>query len=157
LALIVSGAWGAGEVERAVADVAATGRATPVVVCGRNKVLQDRIAARGDAHVFGWTDQMVKLMAACDVVIENAGGLSCMEALAVGRPVVTYRPIPGHGKHNAEVMQSAGVTQLALTGPELAAALERALDSAGRVAATVGVRLFDNDPAPAIAELIGRP
>ena len=52
---------------------------------------------------------MPALMTAADALVENAGGLSCMEAFAVGLPVVTYLPIAGHGKDNAEVMSRAGV------------------------------------------------
>ncbi|MEE3921714.1 hypothetical protein V2I01_36055 [Micromonospora sp. BRA006-A] len=40
---------------------------------------------------------MPALMRAVDVMVENAGGLTCQEALAAGLPVVTYRPIAGHG------------------------------------------------------------
>jgi UDP-N-acetylglucosamine:LPS N-acetylglucosamine transferase len=34
--------------------------------------------------VIGWTDQMPALMSASDAPVENAGGLTCMEAFAVG-------------------------------------------------------------------------
>jgi UDP-N-acetylglucosamine:LPS N-acetylglucosamine transferase len=154
LALMVSGAWGAGDVVSSVAEVVATGRVTPVVVCGNNKELHDRLAGRPGMHVYGWTDQMPALMAACDVVIENAGGQSCMEAFAAGRPVVTYRPIPGHGKHNAAVMQQVGVTQLADTPAELDAALVRALGEEGAGAAAAARKLFEGDAAGAIGGLV---
>jgi UDP-N-acetylglucosamine:LPS N-acetylglucosamine transferase len=157
LALMVSGSWGAGSVEDSVAEVRATGRVTPVVVCGNNKALYERLVGRPGIHVYGWTDQMPTLMAACDVVIENAGGQSCMEAFAVGRPVVTYRPIPGHGKHNAVMMAQVGVNQLALTPPELDAALERALGEPGRASAAAARRLFTGDAAAAIGALVSSP
>ena len=38
---------------------------------------------------------MPRLMAACDVMVENAGGLTANEAFAVGLPVVTFLPIAG--------------------------------------------------------------
>ncbi len=53
------------------------------------------------------------LMAAADVLVENAGGLTCMEAFAAGLPVVSYRPIAGHGQGNAKDMEAAGVAALA--------------------------------------------
>jgi len=110
LALIVAGAWGAGELRDTVAEVAATGRVRPVVVCGRNEALREQLRAEHQ-HVFGWVDDMPTLMRAVDVVVENAGGLTCQEALACGVPVVTYRPIPGHGRANASVLARSGLTR----------------------------------------------
>ncbi|MGW5672528.1 MGDG synthase family glycosyltransferase [Micromonospora sp. NPDC003776] len=116
LALIVAGAWGAGDVSTTVAEVAATRCVRPVVVCGRNEELRDRLRADHE-HVFGWVDDMATLMRAVDVVVENAGGLTCQEALACGVPVVTYRPIPGHGRANASVLARSGLTRWA-SGPD---------------------------------------
>ncbi|MGC3863507.1 MGDG synthase family glycosyltransferase [Micromonospora chersina] len=109
LALIVAGAWGAGDIAATVAEVRATGHVRPVVVCGRNEELYQRL--RGGEHVFGWVEDMPALMRAVDVVVENAGGLTCQEALACGVPVVTYRPIPGHGRANATILARTGLTR----------------------------------------------
>jgi len=154
LALVVAGAWGAGEVERAVDDLVSVGRAVPVIACGRNRALYDRLNGKPGVHVFGWTDHMATLLAACDVVVENAGGLSCMEAFAAARPVVTYRPIPGHGRHNATAMLESGVIQLAQTRAELDTALARALGEPGREIATRAGKLFRGDAAEVIAALL---
>ena len=67
---------------------------------------------------------MPRLMAACDVMVENAGGLTANEAFAVGLPVVTYLPIAGHGKDNAEGMEELGVTRYARAPEDLRAALD---------------------------------
>ena len=40
LALLVAGAWGAGDLERSASDIARTGLVLPVVACGRNEVLR---------------------------------------------------------------------------------------------------------------------
>ncbi|WP_433532298.1 MGDG synthase family glycosyltransferase [Micromonospora sp. CA-263727] len=109
LALIVAGSWGIGEVARTAAEVLATGCAEPVVVCGRNERLHRRLR-RFPGHVLGWVDDMPTLMHAADVVVENAGGLTCQEALASGRPTITYRPIPGHGRANAALLSRSALT-----------------------------------------------
>ncbi|WP_243753990.1 MGDG synthase family glycosyltransferase [Labedaea rhizosphaerae] len=101
LALVVAGAWGVGEVVAAAADLAATGLVVPVVACGRNTRLAVELTAAGTAIAVGWTDAMAELMRACDVVVQNAGGLSSVEAIACGLPVLTYRCLPGHGAMNA--------------------------------------------------------
>jgi hypothetical protein len=109
LALVLSGSWGVGEVAQTVADIAATGRARPVVVCGRNDGLRERLERTGVADVFGWVQNMPELMRACDLVVQNAGGLTTSEALASGLPVLTYRCLPGHGRANADVLDADGI------------------------------------------------
>ena len=109
LALLATGAWGTGEVERSAADVAGTGVAAPVVACGRNEALRSRLAHGGPGTALGWVDDMPALLRACDVVVQNAGGLSSLEAMATGLPVVTHRPVPGHGLTNAAALDSAGL------------------------------------------------
>jgi UDP-N-acetylglucosamine:LPS N-acetylglucosamine transferase len=123
LALIVAGAWGAGDVAATAADVGATGFVQPVVVCGRNEALYHRLRRTCD-HVFGWVDDMPTLMRAVDVVVENAGGLTCHEALACGVPVVTYRPIPGHGRANASILARSGLTRWVPTSEQLRPTLD---------------------------------
>jgi UDP-N-acetylglucosamine:LPS N-acetylglucosamine transferase len=108
LALVVSGSWGVGEVEQTAADIAASGHALPVVVCGRNDALRARLSAAGRPYVFGWVEDMADLIRSCDVVVQNAGGLSASEALACRVPVLTYRCLPGHGRRNAAVLDADG-------------------------------------------------
>jgi hypothetical protein len=59
------------------------------------------------------------------VLVENAGGLTSMEAFAAGLPVVSYRPIAGHGRHNAREMDRAGVAHWARNSRSLADILNR--------------------------------
>lgn len=125
LALVVSGSWGVGEVEDITEDVAATGAAHPVVVCGRNEALRDRLRRAGVSRVFGWVDDMPSLMRACDVVVQNAGGLTTLEALATGLPVLTYRTLPGHGRTNARVLDEIGLVPT-VSRDDLGHALRRA-------------------------------
>ena len=97
--LVVAGSWGIGDVAETVAAIERCGAFHPIVVCGRDEHLRARLArTSGAATVLGWTDDMPGCMAAADVLVENAGGLSAMEAFAAEVPVVTYRPIAGHGK-----------------------------------------------------------
>ena len=94
----MAGSWGVGPIAETFDVIARSEQFVPVVVCGRQERLRRRLSARGTGIVLGWTDQMPELMAASDVLVENAGGLTAMEALAAGLPVVTYRPIAGHGR-----------------------------------------------------------
>jgi len=121
--LVVAGSWGVGDVPGTVDAIARVGGYHPVVVCGRDEQLRIAMEARGVGTVIGWTDEMPRLMAACDAMIENAGGLTANEAFACGLPVVTFLPIAGHGKDNADGMAALGVTRYAHDEAELAQAL----------------------------------
>jgi processive 1,2-diacylglycerol beta-glucosyltransferase len=121
--LVVAGSWGVGDIPGTVDAIVAAGDFHPVVVCGRDDKLQAELTARGHGTILGWRDDMPRLMAACDVMVENAGGLTANEAFAVGLPVVTFLPIAGHGKDNAEGMAKLGCTQYARTPEELRDAL----------------------------------
>jgi UDP-N-acetylglucosamine:LPS N-acetylglucosamine transferase len=125
LALVVAGAWGVGAVEETANDIAATGLAIPVVACGRNETLRRRFDDSTHAIALGWVDDMAALMRACHVVVQNAGGLSSIEALASGVPVVTYRCLPGHGAANAAGLELAGWAPWVRSFEDLPAELER--------------------------------
>jgi UDP-N-acetylglucosamine:LPS N-acetylglucosamine transferase len=122
--LIVAGSWGVGAVARTHRLLAASDTFVPVIVCGRNDRLRRRIERQGSARVVGWTDQMPSLMAACDALVENAGGLTSLEAMAAGLPVVSYLPIAGHGRANTQRMHDAGVATRAKSATDLLAALD---------------------------------
>ncbi|HEY3748510.1 MAG TPA: glycosyltransferase [Pseudonocardiaceae bacterium] len=146
LALVVSGSWGVGDVERITHDVAHSGAAQPVVACGRNSALLHRLRHAGHPNVFGWIDDMPRLIRACDVVVQNAGGLTTSEALACGLPVVTYRCLPGHGRSNARVLAQEGLVPWIRCPEDLPAAL--ATTPAPRHTA-------HRDPTFLLAELLG--
>jgi processive 1,2-diacylglycerol beta-glucosyltransferase len=126
VALIACGAWGVGDIAPAVAAALAAG-AYPVVVTGNNAALRARLDARypdpAVARVLGWTSEMPGLMAAGDCLIQNAGGMTCHEAAAMGMPIVFFRPLPGHGELNAAVMATASAARRVETADELTALL----------------------------------
>ncbi|MDH6129542.1 glycosyltransferase [Kitasatospora sp. GP82] len=128
--LVVAGSWGVGEVELAAREIAATGLATPVTVCGRNEALRERLVREGVGVALGWVDDMPALLRASDVVVQNAGGLTSLEAMASGVPVVSYRCLPGHGVTNAAALDEAGLAPWIRTPEQLAPLLRAALGSA---------------------------
>lgn len=157
LVVVVAGSWGVGQdLVETVAAIAAPGRFRIMTVCGSDHRLRRRLERRSLGTALGWTDRMPALLAAADVVVENAGGLTSLEAFATGVPIVTFRPIPGHGRDNAKAMVEAGVT----TAPADHAGLLEALDRLSvpgeardrQVAA--GRALFCGDPADHILALL---
>src|SRR5262249_43146015 len=111
-----------------------------------------RVTKSGTGHAIGWTTDMPGLVRACDVVVQNAGGLTSLEALACGVPVITYRCLPGHGRTNAAALQGAGWVPWVMDAAELPAALRRAL------AEPAGATPFGGtDPAIAALALLDGP
>jgi len=157
LVVVVAGSWGIGQdLVGTVAAIAGSGRFRVVTVCGSDGHLRRRLARQGVGLALGWTDQMPALLAAADVVVENAGGLTSLEAFATGVPIVSFKPIPGHGRDNVRGMVAAGVT----TAPVDHAGLLEALDDLSvpgqardrQVAA--GRALFCDDPVDHILGLL---
>lgn len=123
LALVAAGSWGVGDIADTARDIAELGVATPVVLCGQNETVRRRLTDSGSVIALGWIDDMPTLMRACDVVVQNAGGLSSLEALATGLPVITYRCLAGHGRTNAAALDDAGLVPWIRDRDGLAAAL----------------------------------
>ena len=156
VALVVAGSLGLGTMPDVVEAVTTCGNYHVIAVCGRNAKLQVALAKAGFAGtVLGWTDDMPELMSASDVLIENAGGLTAMEAFAAGLPVVTYRAIAGHGRDNASSMNSAMVSRYARTEAELAVSLHDATTPgiARDALVAAGRALFADDPAAHVIAL----
>lgn len=155
--LLVAGCWGVGDIGGTFDDVLATGGYTPLAVCGNNERLRRKLERRHAGRVMGWTDEMPILMAAADVLVQNAGGLSCMEAFAAGLPVVSYRPIAGHGRENAVDMERAGVAAYARKACELGADLDRVSGPERERLTAAGHAMFAGDAAASTMRLATDP
>lgn len=149
LALVAGGAWAVGDVARTAADIAATGAATPVVLCANNEELRAAITATGTGIALGWVDDMATLIRACDTVVTNGGGVTAVEATELGVPVVVYRSLPGHARANAAAFQTAGLARWARSEAELADALRAPVPPRTEQGAP--------DPAAVIAAATGLP
>jgi UDP-N-acetylglucosamine:LPS N-acetylglucosamine transferase len=149
VALLAGGSLGVGDLLPSVADVAAAGL-VPLVLCGRNEGLRRELARVPGAIALGWRTDVDVLLQVADVLVHNAGGLSFTEALVAGLPAVTYRPIPGHGRANATVLERYGLAPWPRTREELAAALHERV-RAGRSPRALG------DPADEVLALLPAP
>jgi processive 1,2-diacylglycerol beta-glucosyltransferase len=152
VALIVGGAWGVGNLQGAARAVEAVPGLRSVVVAGHNRGLQRRIGQDPllrDAVVFGFTDLMPALMMACDVLVANAGGLTCLEAFAARLPVVMFEPLPGHGEDNSRHMERAGIVTRAASSADMGALLAEPpfWDRVGPATAEAAHSLFDRPSA----------
>lgn len=154
--LVVAGSWGVGNIEETFDALVADGRYTPIVVCGTNDRLRRQLAGKGHGRVLGWTNDMPILMAAAEALVENAGGLTCMEAFAVGLPVISFLPIAGHGRENAAAMESSGVVTYCRSAGDLIPTLDRVTGTAGNATVIAAKAMFGGDAASEVAALAGQ-
>ena len=152
VALVTSGSEGIGEVVDTARDLDGVG-VHPVVLCGRNAALLRRVERSRIGTALGWTDDVAALLAASDLVVQNAGGLASLEALAAGRPLISYRVLPGHGEANARVLDAVGLAPWVRNPESLRSTVTRlvARDHAGHQAPSR--QSSGLDPAAHIADV----
>jgi len=129
--VVSGGGWGVGDLAGAIGAVLALPEARPIVMCGRNDALRERLGAQfgGEARVrlLGFTDRVPDLFAAADALVHSTAGLTVLEAMARGCPVVSYGWGRGHIRANNHAYRRFGLAEVATSRPELDAALRRAL------------------------------
>jgi UDP-N-acetylglucosamine:LPS N-acetylglucosamine transferase len=130
--LVSGGGWGVGDVSGAVAEALELPEVASVVcLAGRNDelrdVVQDRFAAEPRVRVEGFTEQMADWLAAADVLIHSTGGLTVLEALLRGCPVVSYGWGRGHIRKHNEAFRRFSLAEVVDDRAQLRAAIMRAL------------------------------
>lgn len=145
LVVVSGGGWGVGDVEGAVEALREIEQVAAVVcLCGKNEQLRERLKQRfaDDARVrvWGFTDRMPQLLAAADVLVHSTGGVTCLEALALNLPVVSYGLPVGHAAVNTKAMAALGIVDLADDLRQLRATVQARLRER-RLAAGLGFGL----------------
>jgi processive 1,2-diacylglycerol beta-glucosyltransferase len=112
--LVSPGGFGVGPVESLVRAIHEIQHPIQIVViCGRNKRLEDHLKSfldtRHPMKVIGFTNEMDSWMAASDLLVGKAGGLTSSEALARGLVLVIVNPIPGQEERNSDHFLEEGV------------------------------------------------
>jgi len=127
LVALIGGSMGMGQLDRSAEEIAATGVATPVVLCGRNRRLYRQLQHKSSVIALDWVSDIPLLLTAVDGVVQNAGGFGSLEALAAGKPTVSYRCITGHGEANAAALDRAQIVPWIRNRAELGPRLREAL------------------------------
>ena len=170
LALVTTGSMGlVGAADAAARAIAGHDGWVPLVLCGRSQDVHDRVASIPGAVALDWVEDMPAAMAAADALVDNNCGMSAKESLAAGLPIVTFRPISGHGRDDAAALERLGLTDVVEQPVELLAALDRLMTDpdARRERIDRGRKLFVADAAdllvaclretgPAVAAWAGR-
>ena len=116
--LLTNGGAGIGAVEEMCAElVALSDQLQLVVVTGTNRALQEKLnlqfAGNMQIRICGFVDNMPEWIAASDLVIGKSGGLTVAETMAIGKPMILLRPVPGQEVHNARILTARGNAMLA--------------------------------------------
>ena len=76
--------------------------------------LSERLREYGDrVRVYGWTNQMPRLLMSHHLVIAKAGGAMVQEAIAARCPMIINQVIPGQEEGNARLIRKLGVGAVA--------------------------------------------
>lgn len=84
------------------------------IIAGRNQALQERLKEsewNQPTHIYGFVNDMPRLMAAADILVTKAGPATISEACIAGLPMILYDAIPGQETGNVDyvVENNAGV------------------------------------------------
>lgn len=146
LVLVSGGGWGVGLLDRAVEAALELEHTTVVCLSGRNELLRSRLERRfaGEErlHVVPFTNRMPDYLAAADVLVDSSVGVTCLEALRAGCPVVACCAPPGHSRENARALSRLGLAHTVSSERELPQLLARLV-----AAAPPAAQLVDAPPA----------
>jgi UDP-N-acetylglucosamine:LPS N-acetylglucosamine transferase len=131
IVLIVGGSLGLGDLVRTAECVVEAG-AFALIVTGKHErlyeTLNKKLGASPNARIVKWTSEMPFFMEASDCMVQSTQGMTIVEAMAAGLPIVTFGPLPGHGALNAQVMEEAGIAPWVRSADELKALLQAAVE-----------------------------
>ncbi len=165
MVVVSGGGWGVGDVTGAVRELLREPEIGAIVcLAGRNEQLRERLseefASQERVHVYGFTEEMPRLLAAADVLVHSTGGVTCLEAKAAGTPVVSYGLPVGHARLNTRAMADLGLLRLANDTRELrehvCASFAEARPALGIATPSPGgaVSVPETEPQQVAAELV---
>ena len=134
--LALSGSWGGlGRLPHIARVLLASGRPVQgMLVAGNDARLQAALAALtagSRLRAVGFVHDVPRLMAAADLLITKAGGMTIAEALAAETPLLLYGSLPGQERRNERFASRAGIALVARDRRHLSALIDRALGDAG--------------------------
>jgi len=131
--LLCNGGAGYEDVTPIVEKLLLTGNPLQIiVVTGTNHMLLSNLRSQAFTnnsshaiHLLGYVKNMWEWIGAADAVITKPGGLTCAECLAMGTPMVLYRPLPGQERKNSQFLRDHGAAEEVHTIDEIVQMIER--------------------------------
>jgi processive 1,2-diacylglycerol beta-glucosyltransferase len=103
-----------------------------LVVAGHDTRLRVALARLTDGtpiRTLGYVDDVRRLMAAADLLVTKAGGMTLAEAMAADTPLLLYGSLPGQERRNERFAARAGIALVARKRRDLTSLLEHALSA----------------------------
>src|SRR5882757_9671281 len=143
--LLSAGGYGVGPLEQLVRDLLSLQKPWQLIaIAGKSEKMKSRLdeiaraagtLPNGSARLvpIGFTTQMDQYMAAADLLVGKAGGLTTSEALARRLPMALIEPIPGQEFRNADHLLEAGAAIRCNNLPATAWKIAQLLDHPARM------------------------
>jgi processive 1,2-diacylglycerol beta-glucosyltransferase len=158
MVVVSGGGWGVGDVTGAVRELLREPEISAIVcLAARNESLREQLseefAGQTRVHVYGFTDEMPRLLAAADVLVHSTGGVTCLEAKAAGTPVISYGLPVGHARLNTRAMADLNLLRLANDTSELREHVRASFaESAPSLAVAAHPSASPSDAQPSVAQ-----
>ena len=130
---VSGGGWGVGDLAGATARRARRSRTPPCCACAAATTScgprwPQRFAGEPRLRIMGFTDRMGDVLAAADVLVHSSAGLTVLEAIIRGCPVVSYGFGVGHVRASNAALERFKLAQVARRESDLGPAIARALE-----------------------------
>jgi processive 1,2-diacylglycerol beta-glucosyltransferase len=160
LVIVSGGGWGVGALADGVDAVLAAGTDRMVVLAGRNErariALEDRYRGEDRVRVLGFTDLMPELLGAATALVHGTGGVTSLEAIACGCPVIAFGTRLAHVEEHNRAMERLGLCTIARDVVALEAAVATRLAAPASAACAPTVTMATLDAARAVREAVRR-
>ncbi|HST31655.1 MAG TPA: glycosyltransferase [Chthoniobacterales bacterium] len=98
------------------------------VTVGRNERLRriiESAAGEHDIEIYGWTDEMPRLLCESHVLIGKAGGATVQETIAAACPMIINHVVSGQEEGNAQLIVETNSGAIALSNDEVQSQVQR--------------------------------
>ena len=98
------------------------------VTVGRDEKLRRAVEAAAGDHkidIFGWTEEMPRLLCESHVLIGKAGGTSVQETIAAGCPMIINHVVSGQEEGNARLIVETNSGAIAFSNDEVFSEVQR--------------------------------
>ncbi len=131
LVIVSGGGWAVGDLPAAVRAALKSPDVRVACLAGRDLDARTQLttcfAGESRVTVLGFTNRMPELLCAADALVHTTAGMTSLEALTCGCPVIAFAAPPGHPRLNADAMATAGLVARADDATQLAGALQSIL------------------------------
>jgi processive 1,2-diacylglycerol beta-glucosyltransferase len=111
--LVSAGGFGVGPMEMLIQSLDKVQTPIQIVaICGKNEKIKggiENLSTRHPKKVIGFTNEMESFMAASDILVGKAGGLTSSEAFAQGLILIVVNPVPGQEERNSDHFLEEGI------------------------------------------------